>query len=188
MWTADEDKYLRDNYAAMTLDELATQLGRDSKSIYYHASRTLGLGGKAPLRDPAAPRHWSPWTKDDQRVLQKMVNDGATYEEIAAALGRTVDAVVWFKRRYLAGAKRTFINNDNTPKAAYKHRGFYNYWTDVEIDYLIENYGRMPTAEIATNLARTEPAVYQEAYRLGLKGRWVQNAEREKGGDCDDVR
>ena len=44
-----------------------------------------------------------------------------------------------------------------------------NYWTEFELQYLKENYEKMPKSEIATVLGRTPNAVQVKANRLGLE-------------------
>lgn len=44
-------------------------------------------------------------------------------------------------------------------------------WSDSEIAYLRENYGKSPVREIAEALQRPPPAVRTKAHRLGVQGR-----------------
>jgi len=43
-------------------------------------------------------------------------------------------------------------------------------WTTVEQTYLTQNYGKMPAATIATQLARSYHAILVKAYKLKLNG------------------
>lgn len=42
-------------------------------------------------------------------------------------------------------------------------------WTQQEIDFLKQNYGRIPIIKISRGLIKTEKAIYCEANRIGLK-------------------
>lgn len=50
-------------------------------------------------------------------------------------------------------------------------------WNKEQEQYLVDNYGKKTTAEIATDLRKPLTNVYSKAGRLGLK--YVKQSERE---------
>ena len=47
-----------------------------------------------------------------------------------------------------------------------------DYWFPDEITYLTENYSKLPVADIAKHLERTERAVVNKANRMHLRGKF----------------
>ena len=56
--------------------------------------------------------------------------------------------------------------NGGTMNTKYENSGWK--WSTKDINYLIKNYGKKPVPEISSHLKRTESAVRQKAFALGL--------------------
>lgn len=85
-WTEDEDKILREMYAARTsrhlgLADIVSAIGRSEKQIYAHA-QWLGLNEK-----------YTPFSGDEDARIRSMYSAKIRAPQIAIALGRSVHAV-----------------------------------------------------------------------------------------------
>lgn len=86
-WTPDEEAFLKKHVSSRTRPEMAEALGRTVVAIGRRLGR-LGLGETKTYYLP--PR---PWTPSDDRKLTRLVAGGATGDEIAARLKRSIFAV-----------------------------------------------------------------------------------------------
>lgn len=99
------------------------------------------------------------WTDKEIQFIQDH-NDSMSTREIAEALGRSYSATN--KRMSILGIKKNIGGNGSQ-----FHPG--NKWTEVEVDYLRENYSKMTNKRIAYELGKTSEAVRAKARSLNLK-------------------
>lgn len=90
-------------------------------------------------------------TEAEKQIFIELRDKGAKY--CANLTNRSLTTVYrWFK--ILDGVQRPA-----------KH---YNHWTDADIAFLCENYGKMPVAEIAKALGRSKQAIYSYVNKLNV--------------------
>lgn len=97
----------------------------------------------------------SKWTEDELFYLTHNIKS-RTYKELADRLGRSVDSVK--HKVYSLGIK------DKAPRT-------FKPWSDKEINYLVENYNKKSTADIAKRLGRSINSIQQASRRHGADGR-----------------
>lgn len=90
------------------------------------------------------------WTPDEIASLKAKFFADDRMEDIAESLGRTLFAVQ--SRVVEMGLRRNSLRS----------------WTEMEDQYLVDEYGGVATATIASFLGRTVAATYARAYTLGL--------------------
>jgi len=140
-WTEDELEYLKKHYGKKSFEEIADALGRTVSAVQSKGPQ-LGLSAQDYL-----------WTEEEEQFLREnYLRLGA--EECAKQLGRTVMAVHGKIRK--TGGGRPSIG----PKVE---------WTEQELDFLRENYQRLPWGELAEKLGRTEQAIQVRANMLGMQ-------------------
>lgn len=108
-----------------------------------------------PTRRGGVPQKYVLTPEIRERILRDYKSDGAT--GIADDLG----VPKWRVQRWAAeiGLSRT-----KEP-----------FWSEDEIEYLREHYGRMSNLKIAKHLGRTKAAVHLKAKRLSIRG-WAKDA------------
>ena len=85
-WTEDETDELKQMAAdGVTRADMSAQLGRSPNAIKMKL-QSLGLY----IPKPAA----KPWTPEDEETLVKLYRDGVSFENLAATLDRTENAVI----------------------------------------------------------------------------------------------
>lgn len=85
-WTEDETEELKQMAAdGVTRADMSAQLGRSPNAIKMKL-QSLGLY----IPKPAA----KPWTPEDEETLVKLYRDGVSFENLAATLDRTENAVI----------------------------------------------------------------------------------------------
>lgn len=96
------------------------------------------------------------WTEDEDDYLEYFIYDHSegSYQEVADELGRSWGAVQ---------TRVTFLRQKNKNVGYVKKR-----YTDAEIRFIRENYGKMPTKDIAERLNRTHEAIKSQAKILGV--------------------
>lgn len=107
-WTKQQLDYIAARVGLVPVSAIARELGHAEGSIRnaiaYYGLHTRPLPpGRTP---PPNSRNRMAWTGDEQRRLERMIGEGRTYTEIAAALGRSVGAVMQRKRNILPGTRR----------------------------------------------------------------------------------
>lgn len=94
-WSQDETKLLHDLKAEGRSNTLvAAALGRSVRSIKRKLERDTRS------HQPPGSTLGQPWTKDEIASLRRMRVQGLPDNEISSALGRTIRAVEWARRRY----------------------------------------------------------------------------------------
>lgn len=94
-----------------------------------------------------SPRAWTP---EEEERLRSLFNADSSMEDIALSLKRGVAGVR--DRVFVLGLRR----NSNIP------------WSDMELEFLAQHYGLVPTADLAQHFGRSCAAVYARAGLLGL--------------------
>lgn len=147
VWTNEEDKFLRENYNNISLNELSDKMGR---SILAIQNRATLIGIK---RTNVAK--YKTWTKEERELLWS-VCDGLSAREIQEKYfpDRTVCSI--------KGALRRKELNDGKMKPSVA-------WTDDEINTLKELYSFTPNNELSDMLHRSKDSITQRAQKLGLK-------------------
>ena len=85
-WTEEETEELKQMAAdGVTRADMSAQLGRSPNAIKMKL-QSLGLY----VPKPAA----KPWTPEDEKALVKLYRDGVSFENLAATLDRTENAVI----------------------------------------------------------------------------------------------
>ena len=96
-WTADEaDELRRMAEDGISRDEMSQQLGRTPNAVKMKL-QSMGLY----VPKPAA----KPWTAPDDESLVKQYLEGATFSALAAAFGRTENAIISRLVRLRAGLR-----------------------------------------------------------------------------------
>lgn len=149
-WTDAEDEYLEHEYGHAPISEIARELNRSAGAIKYRVSE-LRLKGSPRLESVYNRR----WTNSEIEYLEHAYGREQT-SKIAQELNRTESAICSQARELrLPSAKR---------KVTLRGRR----WTDAELQYLKEAYGRKPLSEIARELDRTGEAIRKRAQQLHL--------------------
>ena len=149
-WTNAEDEYLEREYGRVPISEIARELNRSAGAIKYRVSE-LRLKGSPKLESVYNRR----WTKSEIEYLKSAYGREQT-SKIAQELNRTEGAIYSQAHELrLPSAKR---------KVTLRSRR----WTDAELKYLKETYGRKPLSEIARELDRTGEAIRKRAQQLHL--------------------
>ena len=96
-WTADEaDELRRMAEDGVSREEMSQQLGRTPNAVKMKL-QSLGLY----VPKPAA----RPWTEEDDAALVRQYVGGASFSELAAAFGRTENAIISRLVRLRAGLR-----------------------------------------------------------------------------------
>lgn len=183
-YTQEELDYIEENYASMTVKELAIKLNKSEGSI-SNVARKMGL-----IKQPHKP-----WTDDEIQYLKNnYINK--TSEEISKHLNRTVQSVnaerdrlglirneAWSKEEvnYIINNFKFMTHEDmgknigrteGAVRAKCFDLGLYKKeipWEDWEIEFVRQNYMEMTNSEISQRLNRSENAIHLQASRMGLK-------------------
>jgi len=99
------------------------------------------------------------WSEDDEIYLEYLAYDEElkNYDDAAEFLGRSNKSI----RQKLYEMRRELPNIGYIEKP----------WTDREIEFLRKNYLVIPADKLAERLRRTEGAVFQKAYKSGIRKR-----------------
>ena len=104
-WTPDETEELRQMAAdGISRTEMSAQLGRTPNAVKMKL-QSLGLYVPKPAVRP--------WTPEDEDSLVSMYREGSTFAELAAAFGRSEDAILSRLIRL-----RAAVLPDNAPEEA----------------------------------------------------------------------
>ena len=143
--------------------ELATQGVRYLKII-----RTLAAEGypertlsalKGAIWKTGYRRGWGrPWTPDEDELVRRAYQDGASVAALTGRLGRQISSIRW--RAGELGLRGTHKNRHGFRQGPD--------WTPAEEAKLRREYGLRRPAEIAKDLERPVTAIYTRANNLGL--------------------
>ena len=183
-YTQEEIEYIRENYANMTVRELAIKLNKSVESI-NNAIRKTGL---------IKQKH-KQWMDNEIEYLKTHYLE-KTSEEIGRYLNRSVNSVNAERDRLGLIRNESWSNEEidylinnfqsmthaeigevlNRTEQAVRAKCFdldlfkkELPWTDDEISFVKKNYMEMKTADISRVLNRTISAIELKASRLGLK-------------------
>lgn len=154
-WLEAEDAFLRRRYKTMAPQEIAARLGRTRVSVTQRASKVLSI------RRRTSPTTWRKWEPDDETQLRAMYGRMPT-RAVAVSLHRTVSSI--HSRAHRLGLARVTVRGPNRP------------WTSDDESYVLREYTKLPTRDIAGKLNRTIAAVTARA----LRPRWGAAARRRR--------
>ena len=83
-WTTGDEAFLRGSWGALTLQEIAAEIGVSEESLKTHALR-MGLT-QTPVRRP----HWS---REEDALVRLLAQRGRTAAQIGDVMGRGAHAV-----------------------------------------------------------------------------------------------
>lgn len=147
-WTKEEIKFLKERYRESSNYSLAQQLKRSASSVLLKA-KALGLTKQASSIVPqitAKPESVNYWTKEEVKFLKENYRK-IPIAKIAEKLGRTVGSV----SGKIFDVKTSLKKKDS--------KGTYKAWSEEDLIYLKENYGKKSTKAIAKHLKRSSASV-----------------------------
>ncbi len=163
-WTDEECELLRSLYpSASQSDLLGTLQGRSLKAI---RRRALLIGVE---RKRQAPPHFKAWTFEEDEILKRRYLEGTPLGEVAAELGRGVEAVV--KRIEGKGLNRILPNKQSRFQASWEHSDLtfldgsssiclYSYSAvDLLSEIFLESFNRMAAHDQEGHVASTDCSV-----------------------------
>lgn len=156
-WTESEIDTLKKGYFTLGARRLERRLNIPATSIRRKAKQ-LGLRKNTQLTAK------SPFTPRMDETLKVMYRQWCTHEEIANKLNLSIQQVY----RRIQGLKLTRPELTN----------FGKHWTEKEIAFLRDSYGRLSENEIAAELCRPLGGIGKKAEQLGLAGkkpRWTND-------------
>jgi len=155
-WTEDEIMFIVENYDKMTLWEIAKVLGRSIGSVN---TKIVALKKEGKLN---VKKH-RPYTEEEVRFI--IENYGKmSARMIALKLNRPIKSV----RTKIEQLRRDGMIKNRVLEE----------WSDEEIEFLKNNYGKMKIAEIAKALNKNVFTVKNKAIKLGLRKKppkWTQD-------------
>lgn len=182
-YTKEEIQYIKNNFANMTIKQIAKTLNKTENSI-YNAVRKLGMQKQ---------KH-NKWTDDEVAFLRdNYIN--MTSEEISHYINHSIDAIntmrdrlklvrnsVWsdgeiellknsFETTLFSELSKKLGRTESAIRAkCFDLNLFKNTpWSDEELDFVRNNYMEMKTSDISQILSRTMNAIELKAARMGLK-------------------
>lgn len=138
-WATQEVEILRENYATHTAKELISLLPRRTPTSINLKAMQLDIANKRKL-----------YSKEEDNLARKMLQNNCSFKEIAKKLGRTVCAIS--------------ARNYNVWNIAQK-----TVWTSQQDQFLKDNYSTTPYYELAKQLKHSYVAIRVRASRLGLR-------------------
>ena len=182
-YTEEEIQYIKNNFANMTIKQIASNLNKKESSI-YNVVRKLGL----------IKQEHNKWTDEEVNFL-KANYANMTSEEISHYIQHSVDAINTMRDKLNLIRNKNWSNEDiqflkdnfestlfselsqilgrteNAIRAkCFELNLFKNSpWTDDEINFVKNYYMEMKTSDISKILNRTNSAIELKASRLGLK-------------------
>lgn len=165
-WSTEEVEYLKKNYKLKSNFSLSKTLGRTIPSIAIKA-KSLGLTAKhgnsslqviTEVVKPLKAKNFNrtEWTKDEMKFLKE--NYGKMpFAQMAEEMGRSIGSIsgkaFWMKLSTKKGG------NAKVRKA----------WTEEEIKYLKENYGKKSNKQLAKKLGRTFYSITSKFHAINGK-------------------
>jgi len=144
-WTKKEVEFLKKNYGKMSNKEIAKRLNRSYGSIQPKA-KELGL-------------KFEYWTKRQINLLRELYPNESN-KKISKIIKKNLSAINHM-------AKRLGLKKDKKALSKIYREG--KGWTEYKVKYLIENYPRGNTKEIAKRLKKKVGAIIAMAGYLGIK-------------------
>lgn len=143
-YTGEENKFIRDNYKAMSDEEIATALGRTPRSIRAHR-RLMGLS-----KGTGVPKKWS------DKEIEFLTNNYETMtdKEIGETIKRSEQSVLHYRQR--RGLSKPNRSNNKIP------------WTEEEKKYVRDHYETMSDEDVGKALNRTKKAIQNYRYKNKL--------------------
>lgn len=182
-YTEEEIQYIENNFANMTIKQIANNLNKKDSSV-YNVVRKLGL----------IKQEHNKWTDEEINFLKSNYIN-MTSEEISRYIKHSVDAINTMRDRLnLVRCKNwsseeiQFLKNNfestlfselskalGRTESAIRAKCFElnlfktSPWTDDEVNFVKDYYMEMKTSDISKLLNRTNSAIELKASRLGLK-------------------
>ena len=141
-WTDIEIEQLKEDSKKMCMRDLTIKYKRSSSSI---SSKLNNLG----LKTNSNINYWS---EDDLNTLRQLAIEGKSIDYIAKQLSRTFYSV------------KTRLSTENIVI-----QGNTRFWSKEDEDFLEDYYTDHTITYLAKKLGRTESAIVNKAYQLGLK-------------------
>lgn len=164
-WSQEDDQILRETFLIASPKDMARKLGRTKSAVVQRAVKVHRL-----LRRRSRPRG-ARWTPKALAFLE--ANYGVIpAKEIGETLHRTVPAI--HSRAYLLGLTKQILRGPN------------RLWTVEDEQYVLANYGKLPTELLAREVNRTPVAVSNRA----LNPRWgvaVRRRSRRGWAPAEDT-
>jgi hypothetical protein len=128
-------------------------------------------GFQPRLRKAGYGRGWGKaWLPEEDELLRKAYQTGASLTPLRFRLGRSQCSIRW---------RADHLGLRGSHAMANGFRGGPD-WSDEELQYLREHYGKMSGAELAKRMGRTKAAVYTRANVLGLIHGYIRPWSREE--------
>ncbi len=159
-WTEEEINKLTELSQKYDMNEIAIMMDKSYESISY---KLYELGLKAKSKSS------KPWTLEEAETLLELLTTYSSFE-VAQILERSEEAIT---------AKAIKMGYD----IDYKHRR----WTSDEEMLLSDLWGNEPIEKIAKKLNRTESAIINRVFILGLGSQIDNNYEGLKIQDIADI-
>ena len=182
-YTEEEIQYIKNNFANMTIKQIANNLNKKENSV-YNVVRKLGL----------IKQEHNKWT-DEEIIFLKANYVHMTSEEISHYIKHSIDAINTMRDRLNLVRNKNWSNTEiqflkgnfestlfselskvlGRTESAIRAKCFElnlfknTPWTDDEVNFVKENYMEMKTSDISQMLNRTMSAVELKAKKLGLK-------------------
>ena len=182
-YTEEEIQYIENNFANMTIKQIANKLNKKDSSV-YNVVRKLGL----------VKQEHNKWTDEEINFLKSNYIN-MTSEEISRYIKHSVDAINtmrdrlnlvryknWsseeiqflknnFESTLFSELSKTLCRTESAIRAKCFELNLFKTspWTDDEINFVKDYYMEMKTSDISKLLNRTNSAIELKASRLGLK-------------------
>lgn len=104
-FTEEELEYLRANYGRVSVRSIARRF-YVSSCVVERVAQSIGLPKQVPppaVPPPVGRGKGKRWSDSERQALLAMIDSGNTWAEIAAALGRTINAVRSYKSSHYPG-------------------------------------------------------------------------------------
>ena len=145
--------------------DIREQLAREGYPLRSKA------GFQPRLRKAGYERGWGKaWLPEEDELLRKAYQAGASLTPLRFRLGRSQCSIRW-RADYL-GLRGTHAMTN----------GFRNGpdWSDEDLTFLRENYGKMSGTKLAQRMGRTKAAIYTRANVLGLVHGYIRPWSRDE--------
>lgn len=163
-WTEEEDGIIRQYAATHEAKELVNLLPRHSLSSIYIRSYKLGVKLKRSTT-PIIPLNGAIWTDEENTLLRQCISTETPIDEMMTILGKTKSAI-----QHRAKRMKLIVTPTKPPKVNRQKQSSMNRrWSDKENAILRKSSeSGTPLDELVEKIGRTERAIQQQAYRLGI--------------------
>lgn len=150
-----EIAYIHENYPTQSWDKLLEGINKIS-SAPRNKQAIIGKASQLGVRRNLSP--YSNFSEEEDFIITELYRTSKEHE-----LTKNIEDIIKTKMPY------------RTVKSVQTHASHLGLrlrksWTEEDIDFLVNNYYEMTTAELARNLGRTENATYIMTKKLGLTG------------------